>query len=207
LVGRQEGHPACKKSEWLGAGMVICLERGAAMHMAQLMPLPLNKIQIGFTFLVPAYLGSPRKRAIKHVCVNVCVCDISMFYVSANVGSVGIQGPKGQFGLPGQVGASGIPGVVGPQGFTGRQGPDGQPGDRGDPGNPGQQGQPGGSGLPGFTGDTGPLGPIGSPGSRGFQGASGFTGATGFTGNDSLVLAVQSLLRHLLTVFNVTNTE
>ena len=29
LVGRQEGHPACKKTEWWGAGMVICLERGA----------------------------------------------------------------------------------------------------------------------------------------------------------------------------------
>jgi len=40
LVGRQEGHPACKKSEWWGAGMVICLERGADLHMAQLMPLP-----------------------------------------------------------------------------------------------------------------------------------------------------------------------
>ena len=26
LVGRQEGHPACKKTEWCGAGMVICLE-------------------------------------------------------------------------------------------------------------------------------------------------------------------------------------
>jgi len=54
--------------------MVICLERGADLHMAQLMPLPLtvscfSKIQIGFTFLVPADLGSPRKRAIKRVCV------------------------------------------------------------------------------------------------------------------------------------------
>jgi len=29
LVGRQEGHPACKKSEWWGTGVVICLERGA----------------------------------------------------------------------------------------------------------------------------------------------------------------------------------
>jgi len=42
--------------EWWGAGVVICLERGADLHMAQLMPLPLtvscsNKIQIGFTFL------------------------------------------------------------------------------------------------------------------------------------------------------------
>ena len=42
LVGRQEGHPACKKTEWWGAGMVICLEQGADLHMAQLMPLPLT---------------------------------------------------------------------------------------------------------------------------------------------------------------------
>jgi len=54
--------------------MVICLERGADLYMAQLMPLPLtvscfSKIQIGFTFLVPAHLSSPGKRAIKWVCV------------------------------------------------------------------------------------------------------------------------------------------
>ena len=53
--------------------MVICLERGADLHMAQLMPLPLtvscfSKIQIGFTFLVPAHLGSPGKRAVNRVC-------------------------------------------------------------------------------------------------------------------------------------------
>jgi len=57
--------------------VVICLERGADLHMAQLMPLPLTvscfiKIQIGFTFLVPAYLGSPGKGAL-NVCVCVCV--------------------------------------------------------------------------------------------------------------------------------------
>ena len=76
LVGRQEGHPACKKIEWWGAGVVICLELhvGADLHMAQLMPLPhtvscFSKIQIGFTFLVPAYPGSPGKRAVKRVCV------------------------------------------------------------------------------------------------------------------------------------------
>jgi len=72
LVGWQEGHPACKKTEWWDAGVVICLEQGADLHMAQLMPLPLtvscsNKIQIGFTFLVPAYPGSPGKRAVKRV--------------------------------------------------------------------------------------------------------------------------------------------
>jgi len=57
--------------------MVIGLERGADLHMAQLMSLPLtvscfSKNQIGFTFLVPAHLGSPRQRAFKCVCVLVC---------------------------------------------------------------------------------------------------------------------------------------
>jgi len=57
--------------------MVIYLERGADLHMAQLMQVPLtvscfSKIQIGFTFLVPAHPGSPGKRAIKRVCVCVC---------------------------------------------------------------------------------------------------------------------------------------
>jgi len=80
LVGRQEGHPACKKTYLWGAGVVICLERGADLHMAQLMPLPLtvscfSKIQIGFTFLEPAYPRSPGQRAVKRVClVCVCVC-------------------------------------------------------------------------------------------------------------------------------------
>ena len=74
LVGWQEGHPACKKTEWWGAGMVISLELGADLHMSQLMPLPLtvscfSKIQIGFTFLVPAHPGCPGKRAVKRVCV------------------------------------------------------------------------------------------------------------------------------------------
>ena len=72
LVGRQEGHPACKKLS--GAGVVICLERGADLHMAQLMALPLtvscfSKIQIGFTILVPAHPGSSGQTAVKRVCV------------------------------------------------------------------------------------------------------------------------------------------
>ena len=53
LVGQQARHLACKKNEWWGSGMVICLERDADLHVAQLMPLPLtvscfSKIQIGF---------------------------------------------------------------------------------------------------------------------------------------------------------------
>jgi len=64
------------------------------MHMAQMMPLPLtvscfSKMQIGFTFLVPAHPGSPGKRAVKWVCV--CVCSKFPFntlilnYLTANV--------------------------------------------------------------------------------------------------------------------------
>jgi len=56
--------------------VVICLERGADLHMAQLMPLPLtvscsSKIQIGFTFLVPAYQGFLEKRPL-----NGCSCKL-----------------------------------------------------------------------------------------------------------------------------------
>jgi len=54
------------------------------LHMAQLMPLPLtvscfSKIQIGFTFLVLAYLGSPGKRAVKRMCVCVLSVSYSIF--------------------------------------------------------------------------------------------------------------------------------
>ena len=61
-------------TEWWDAGMVICLERVADLHVAQLMPLPLtvpcsSKIQIGFTLLVLAHLGSPGKKLL-----NGCVC-------------------------------------------------------------------------------------------------------------------------------------
>jgi len=78
LVGRQEGHPACKKLSGGVLSWLSYLEQDADLHMAQLMPLPLtvscfSKIQIGFTFLVPAHAGSPGQRAVKRVCVCVCV--------------------------------------------------------------------------------------------------------------------------------------
>jgi len=78
VAGRASG---LWKTEWWGAGVVICLERGADLHTAQLMPLSLtvscfSKIQIGFTFLVPAHLGSPRQKAIKRVCVYMYKVDV-----------------------------------------------------------------------------------------------------------------------------------
>jgi len=79
LGGRKGIRPV--KLEWWGAGMVICLERDADLHMAQLMPLQLiascfSKIQIGFSFLVPAHPGSPGKRAVKRVCVCALIAVI-----------------------------------------------------------------------------------------------------------------------------------
>jgi len=69
LVGRQEGHPACKK---LSGGVLKWLSMWSDLHMAQLMPLPLivsclSKIQTNFTFLAPTHPGSPRQRAVKRV--------------------------------------------------------------------------------------------------------------------------------------------
>ena len=61
--------------------MNISPERSTDLHIAQLMPQPLtvscfSKIQIGFTFIVPAYPGSPGKRAVKWACVCVLYCPI-----------------------------------------------------------------------------------------------------------------------------------
>jgi len=72
------------KTDWWGAGMVICLGRGADLHMSQPVPLPLtvscfSKIQIGFTFLVPAHPGSPGQRAVC-VCVLVRVRLVFVFF-------------------------------------------------------------------------------------------------------------------------------
>jgi len=76
LVGRQEGHPACKK---LSGGCWHGYLSGARCRLAygpaDAMPLSLtvscfSKIQIGFTFLVPAHLGSPGQRAVK---TGVCI--------------------------------------------------------------------------------------------------------------------------------------
>ena len=69
--------------------MVICLERGADLHMAQLMPLPLtvscfSKIQIGFTFLVRAHLGSPGKGPLNG-CVCVWVCISKDYFTTSQV--------------------------------------------------------------------------------------------------------------------------
>ena len=90
LVGWQEGHLACKKLSSRVLGVVICLEQGAHLHMAQLMPLTVScfsKIQIGFTFLVPADPGSPGKRAVKQVCVL-------LFWRRADVGTSDIKQSK-----------------------------------------------------------------------------------------------------------------
>jgi len=82
-LGGKKGIQSVKTERW-GAGVVVCLERGADLHMAQLMPLLLTgscfgKIQMGFAFLVPAHLGSPGKRAITFTRVCVCKAKIHHF--------------------------------------------------------------------------------------------------------------------------------
>ena len=71
--GRKRIRPV--KTEWWGAGVVICLEQGADLHRAQLMPLPLT-----VSCFSKIHLGSPGQRAVKRVCVcvtglgSVCTC-------------------------------------------------------------------------------------------------------------------------------------
>ena len=65
------------KTEWWGAGVVVCLERGADLHMAQLMPLPLtvscfSKIQIGLPFWYRLTRVVPEKGPL-----NTCMCVFS----------------------------------------------------------------------------------------------------------------------------------
>ena len=73
--------------------MVICMEQRADLHMAQLMTLPItvscfSKIQIGFTFLVPAHLGSPKKGLLNVcVCVHACVCACNTYLDDISVDS------------------------------------------------------------------------------------------------------------------------
>ena len=85
-LGGRKGIWSVKNWVVWGAGVVICLEWGADLHMAQLVPLPLtvscfSKIQIGFAFLVPAHPGSPGQRAVKRVCEGGCVC-VCVFFTS-----------------------------------------------------------------------------------------------------------------------------
>ena len=94
--------------------MVICLERGADLHTAQLMPLPLtvscfSKIQIGFTFLVPAYPGSPGQRAVMPLNVRRVLSSrrsdagykllhlVSLLYCGTCASGV-VQGRRGSLG-------------------------------------------------------------------------------------------------------------
>jgi len=71
LVGQQEEHPPCKKRVvgcWYGylSGVRCRLAYGPADATV----IFFSKIQIGFTFLVPAHPGSSGKMAVKRVCVS-----------------------------------------------------------------------------------------------------------------------------------------
>ena len=98
LVGRQE------KTEWWGAGVVICLERGANLHMAQLMPLPLtvscfNKIQIACTFCLERGANLHMAQLMPLPLTVSCFNKIQIactFLVPADLGSPG-QGPLNGF--------------------------------------------------------------------------------------------------------------
>ena len=67
------------KIDWWGAGVVVCLERGAFCIRSTWLHCPsivsAVKIQIGSTFMAPAYPGRTEKEAVKrvYVCLSVCL--------------------------------------------------------------------------------------------------------------------------------------
>ena len=90
LGGRKGIRPV--KTEWWGTGMVICMERDADLHTAQLMPLPLTVSCMGNRVV-------PDKRPLNGcVCVSVVkflvvlllivmlvfVSSVSLFYCSVH---------------------------------------------------------------------------------------------------------------------------
>ena len=88
LGGRNAIWPV--KTEWWGAGVVVCLERGADLHMAQLMPLPLtvscfSKIQIGFYRAMLCIRGTSHGPVSVHV--RVCLSQVGVLLKRLNVGS------------------------------------------------------------------------------------------------------------------------
>jgi len=81
-LGGRKGIRPVKNSEWWGAGVVICLEWGADLHTAQLMPLPLtvscfSKTQIGLPFWYRLTWVVPDKGPLNG-CVCVCVMGIQL---------------------------------------------------------------------------------------------------------------------------------
>ena len=75
LVGRQEGRPACKKlSGEVLAWLSICLEQGADLHMAQLMPLPLTVFALIKSRLVLPFWYWLTRVVLDKGPLNGCVC-------------------------------------------------------------------------------------------------------------------------------------
>ena len=80
LVGRQEGHLACKKTEWWGAGIVMCLGQGAdfaygAADATATHYLLLKYIQIILPFWCRLTQVVLEKIQEGHKTV-VCVCEV-----------------------------------------------------------------------------------------------------------------------------------
>jgi len=86
LVWWQEEHLACRKTEWWGAGVVVCLELGADLHMAQLMPLPsLSLASLKSRLVLPFWYRLtwvvPEKRPL----MGVCVCVLTLLLVQVHI--------------------------------------------------------------------------------------------------------------------------
>jgi len=84
LVGRQDGHPACK-TEWWDAGVVICLWSGHICSIAQQMPLPLttscsSKSRLVLPFWYQLAQVVPDKFQTSCKTIVVVVCNVHLIF-------------------------------------------------------------------------------------------------------------------------------
>jgi len=73
LVGRQEGHPACKKTERWGAGMVICLQLGADHCHSLSLASVKSRLALPFWYWLTRVVMD---KGLLNGCVCVCVANL-----------------------------------------------------------------------------------------------------------------------------------
>jgi len=76
-LGGRKGIRPVKKLERCGAGVVICLERGAELHMAQLMSLPLTLASVKSRLVLAFWYRLTRVVPEKGP-LNGCVCALGV---------------------------------------------------------------------------------------------------------------------------------
>ena len=84
LVGRQEGHPACKNRVGVLAWLSVWSEVQTCIWLSWCHCHSLSLASVKSRLVLPFHPGSPGQRAVKRVCVCVCVCVLICSFCSTS---------------------------------------------------------------------------------------------------------------------------